>query len=93
MRNYIFEVLDWMDTCPAPGLGCATNAETYGVEKWFFYKSYRDVVNVATDGYMGISLFTDPDVGTPLNCLGETYRRRSLDNPLPVTCNADGTFE
>ena len=79
MRNYIVEILDWMDA----------NAETYGVERWFFYKSYRDVVNIANDGYMGISLFADPDVGTAPNCLGETYRRRSLNLP-PVTCDADG---
>ena len=81
-----------MDTCPAPGPGCTTNAVANGVEKWFFYKSYRDVVNVSSDGYMGISLFTEPDVGTAPNCLGETYSRRSLKNPTPVTCNADGSW-
>ena len=85
MSNYIIEVLDWLDD----------NAETYGVERWFFYKTYRDLINVGSDGYMGISFLDDPAMGTGPNCLGETYRTRSLSNsespPALLKCDADGT--
>lgn len=80
MSNYIIEVLDWLDT----------NAETHGVEKWFFYKTYRDLVNIATDGYMGISLLDDPAIDTAPNCLGETYRSRSLQLAQKLKCDAEG---
>jgi hypothetical protein len=82
MSNYIIEVLDWLDA----------NAETHGVEKWFFYKTYRDLINIATDGYMGISLLDDPTMGTGPNCLGETYRTRSLPATPNLKCDAVGNI-
>jgi PGF-pre-PGF domain-containing protein len=81
MSNYMIEVLDWLEL----------NAETLGVERWFFYKTWRDIVNISSDGYMGISLFSDPDAGAfpAPNCLGETYRTRSL-GLVRLKCNAAG---
>ncbi len=77
MSHYVIELLDWLDA----------NAEEHGVEKWFFYKTYRDLINIANDGYMGISFLDDPSMGTTLNCLGETYRTRSL-GLVPLMCDA-----
>ena len=81
MSTYMIEVLDWLDL----------NAEALGVERWFFYKTWRDIVNISSDGYMGISLFSDPDAGAlpAPNCLGETYRTRSL-GMTPMMCDASG---
>jgi hypothetical protein len=67
------------------------NAETHGVERWFFYKSHRDLVNIANDGYMGISFFDDREVGAQPNCLGETYRTRSLELSR-MKCDAVGNI-
>ena len=38
---------------------------------------YRDIVNVGADGYMGISFFSSPETGTPLNCLGEIFESKA----------------
>lgn len=80
MSNYMIEVLDWLDV----------NAEGLGVEKWFLYKTYRDLINISNDGYMGISLLDDPAIGTAPNCLGETYRTRSLQLAQKLKCDAVG---
>ena len=64
-------------------------ATVKSIERWFFYKTWRDVANASTDGYMGISFLDGPDVGAALNCLGETYRHRALGLD-PVRCDATG---
>jgi PGF-pre-PGF domain-containing protein len=84
MSNYIIEVLDWLDA----------NAETNRIDKWFFYKTWRDVMGESGDGFMGISLLSDSAIGTVPNCLGETYRTRSLAQtaspPTLQKCDAAG---
>jgi hypothetical protein len=84
MGNYIIGVLDWLDA----------NAAGNKIEKWFFFSTWRDIVNASSDGYMGIIFFEGEGPGSPLNCLGETYRSRALqylDVPPPkVKCDADG---
>ena len=80
MSNYMIEVLDWLDT----------NAAEINVEKWFFYKTWRDINGVSSDGFMGISLLTDSAIDTAPNCLGETYRTRSLKLAQRLKCAADG---
>jgi hypothetical protein len=84
MSNYMIEVLDWLDV----------NAENNKIDKWFFYKTWRDVFGESSDGFMGISLLDDPAMGMPVNCLGEIYRTRSLSNtespPALLKCDAAG---
>lgn len=80
MSNYMIEVLDWLDL----------HATEYNVEKWFFYKTWRDIFGESSDGFMGISLLSDSAMGTAPNCLGETYRTRSLDLAQKLKCDADG---
>ena len=79
LSDYIIRVLDWLEA----------NSSSKSIERWFFYKTWRDVANASTDGYMGISFLDGPDVGAALNCLGETYRHRALGLD-PVRCDATG---
>ena len=79
MSDYVNAVLDWLEA----------NAASHKIDRWFFYKSLKDIVNVGSDGYMGITFFGGPGQGEGLNCLGEVYRARSLHLP-PVKCDADG---
>ncbi len=79
MSDYLNSVLDWLDT----------NAFSHKIERWFFYTTWADIVNVGADGYMGIIFFDGPQEGASLNCLGEVYRARSLGLPR-VDCDADG---
>ena len=72
-------MLDWLDA----------NAESNNIEKWFFFTSWKDIIDVGADGYMGITFFNDNDIGSPLNCLGEVYRARALGQPR-LKCNAAG---
>ena len=66
MSNYFNEVLDWLEA----------NAAAKKIERWFFFTTWKDIVNVGGDGYMGIIFFDGPGQGAFLNCLGETYRSR-----------------
>ena len=68
MSEYLVQVLDWLEI----------NGAANKIEKWFFYRSWRDIVNVGSDGYMGIIFFDGPESGASLNCLGEVYRARAL---------------
>ncbi len=79
MSDYLSDILDWLDA----------NADSHQVEKWFFYKSWQDIVDNIAGGYMGITFFEGPQPGDPLNCLGDIYRARSLDT-APVECDANG---
>ena len=79
LSDYIIRVLDWLEA----------NSSSKNIERWFFYKTWRDVANASTDGFMGISFLDGPDVGATLNCLGETYRHRAL-GLSPVKCDATG---
>jgi hypothetical protein len=81
MSTYINEVLDWLED----------NAESYNIDKWFFFTTWQDIVTPpASDPYMGIIFFDGPDEDAQLNCLGELYRARSLGLPT-IACNAEGT--
>ena len=80
MAQYMKEILDWLDQ----------NATSQNIEKWFFFTTWKNIVQPpASDPYMGIILFDEPEVGAPLNCLGQLYRARALALP-PVGCDADG---
>ena len=79
MSDYVIRVLDWLDA----------NAATHKIERWFFFITWTDVVNVSSDGYMGITFFNEPGQGATLNCLGETYRHFAL-GLNPVKCDATG---
>jgi hypothetical protein len=84
MSDYITQVLDWLET----------NWETYKIDKWFFFTPWKDIVNVGTDGYMGIVFFDGPDDNASINCLGEQYRSRALQfketRPQKVRCDSNG---
>ena len=79
MSDYLIAVLDWLDV----------NGPSYKIEKWFFFVTWKDIVDVGGDGYMGIIFFDGPNQGDPINCLGEVYRARSLGLPH-VACDANG---
>ena len=79
MSDYLIAVLDWLEA----------NAAANKIEKWFFFTTWKDIVNVGGDGYMGIIFFDGPNQGASLNCLGEIYRARSLGLPR-LQCSAAG---
>ncbi|MGH2542150.1 MAG: glycosyl hydrolase, partial [Ardenticatenaceae bacterium] len=85
MSAYLVGVLDWLEA----------NAAANKIEKWFFYTSWRDIVSASADGYMGIVFFGGPpsaqrpEVGAPLNCLGEIYRARATGGDRLV-CDSSG---
>ena len=79
MSDYLSSVLDWLEA----------NAASKLIEKWFFFSSWKDIVNVGSDGYMGISFYDGPGVGANLTCLGDVYRARALSES-PVQCDANG---
>ena len=53
MSDYLNGVLDWLDA----------NAAANNIEKWFFFTSFREIVTVGEDGYMGITFFDDKALG------------------------------
>ena len=72
------------------------NSSTYKIDKWFLFRSWKNISEPASDAYAGIILFGSndaigrPQAGvTPLNCLGEVYRALSLGESQ-VTCDASG---
>ncbi len=79
MSDYLNAVLDWLEQ----------NAASNQIEKWFFFTTWKDIVNVASDGYMGIVFFDGSNRGASLNCLGEIYRARSLGQS-PLKCDVAG---
>lgn len=65
MEDYMTSILDWL-RLNGPGMR---------IEKWFFFIDYVDVrVQSAIDGYAGIYLFENDQIGAPLNLLGQLYR-------------------
>ena len=84
MSDYLNSIMDWL----------RANAEENRIERWFFYRTWKDIMDVAADGYMGIILFDRPEQGQPLNCLGEAYRAQALqylpDPPPKLACDASG---
>ena len=84
MSDYLTAVLGWLEV----------NAESNKIEKWFFFHTWTDIVDVIRGGYMGIIFFDGPDQGASLNCLGETYRSWSMQvpgtPPPEVECDPDG---
>lgn len=79
MSDYLIAVLDWLEG----------NASDYNVDRWFFFITWKDIVEVGPDGYMGIVFFDGPEQGAGLTCLGSVYRARSLNDPR-VRCDASG---
>ena len=79
ISDYLTTVLDWLED----------NAAAQNIEKWFFFKTWKDVANPGPDFYMGISFFDDPTQGASRTCLGDIYRARSLGDP-DVACDAAG---
>jgi hypothetical protein len=79
MSDYMNVVLDWLDA----------NWVEQKIEKWFFFITWKDIVNVGPDGYMGLTFFNGGGHGESLNCLGEVYRARSLGNS-PLACDFAG---
>jgi hypothetical protein len=77
MSDYLIEVLDWLED----------NADDYGIEKWFFYRSWADVYDPVD--YAGIYFFEDSDPVTELTCLGRIYRSRAIGGPR-LACDEDG---
>ena len=45
MGNYLIKILDWLEG----------NSSEYQISKWFFFVTYKDIVNIEADGYMGIT--------------------------------------
>ena len=79
MSDYLIAVMD----------GLEQNATIQKIDKWFFFVTWKDIVNVGGDGYMGIILFDGPEQGAGLNCLGKIYRAYSLGD-APLRCNSAG---
>ena len=79
MSDFLISVLDWLEA----------NAVSKLIEKWFFFSSWKDIVNIGSDGYMGITFYDGPEVGASLNCLGDVYRARALGESR-VQCDANG---
>ena len=79
MSDYLVSVLDWLES----------NGHDYGIDKWFFFTTWKDIVNVGSDGYMGIIFFDGRNNGASLNCLGETYHARAIGGSR-VRCDASG---
>jgi hypothetical protein len=70
-------VLDWLEA----------NAQTYNVQKWFFFITWWDLINIPdSDPYMGITFFDGKSVGASLNCLGRIYRAYSMSEPVVNDC-------
>ena len=84
MSEFLLAVLDWLEI----------NGAANKIEKWFLFKTWKDIVDIGGDGYMGIIFFDAPANGAPLNCLGEALRARAmqyLDPPPPkVKCDSEG---
>jgi len=79
MSDYLIAVLDWLEE----------NSVAQNIERWFFFTTWKDIVNIGPDGYMGIIFFDGPLEGASINCLGEVYRARSL-NTGSFACDAAG---
>ncbi len=80
MSGYVSAVSDWL----------VENSVAQNIERWFFFTTWKDIVNVPPlDPYMGIIFFDGPLQGASINCLGEVYRARSLNNPN-LACDASG---
>ena len=79
MGNYLVKVVDWLDA----------NSTPYNIEKWFFFATYKNIIQVEQDGYMGITLFDAPEISTPINCLGATYKSRVLKTQKS-NCDSSG---
>lgn len=77
MSDYLIAMLDWLDS----------NASTYDIDKWFFFKSYHDVSDPGD--YAGIYFFNDGDEGAERNCLGDIYFNRATGGPR-VACDSNG---
>jgi hypothetical protein len=77
MAEYLTTVLDWLDA----------NSETYNIQKWFFFITWWDLVNISDeDPYMGITFFDGKSVGASLNCLGRIYRAHSMSETVVNDC-------
>ena len=79
MSEYLTTVLDWLDA----------NWITRNIERWFFFKTWKNIVNIDPDSYMGIIFFDDAARGASLTCLGDVYRARSQGGSA-VVCDAAG---
>ena len=79
MSDYLITVLDWLDQ----------NATSMKIEKWFMFATWKDIVNVGQDGYMGIIFFDRSELNAEINCLGEIYRAY-LKNLDPLKCDTTG---
>ncbi len=79
LGSYIGSVFDWLDQ----------NSASLIIDKWFFFVTWTDIVNIGTGGYMGPILFESPQIGSDLTCLGEIFRARSLQE-APVVCDLAG---
>ena len=67
VTKYLLDVLDWL----------ATNAQAYGIERWFQFITYADIANQSIQAYADITLFDQPDVGASLGLHGEIYRDKA----------------
>ena len=76
---FLDKMLDWLDN----------NADQYQVERWFLFVAYKDIVNIDKDGYMGITLFSGPEIGSSINCLGNQYKSKAL-GLSEVVCGVGG---
>ena len=79
MSEYLTTVLDWLNA----------NSISQNIEKWFLFKTWKNIVNIDPDNYMGIIFFDDAARGASLTCLGDVYRARSQGGSA-VVCDAAG---
>ena len=79
MSDYLESTLSWL----------TDNSEPLNISRWFFYTTYKDIINPAPDGYMGITFFSGPEIGSHLNCLGAQYQSWSLDT-AKTKCSPTG---
>ena len=66
-----------------------SNATENNIDKWFLYTTWVDIVNVGADGYMGITLYQQPGIGSDKTCLGEIYKSW-INDSARVHCSRSG---
>ena len=79
VSDYLITMLDWLDA----------NSAANKIDKWFFFITWTDLVNIGGSGYMGIIFFDGPSKAASLNCLGRIYRAHALGEAR-VKCDVDG---
>lgn len=78
MADYLIKILDWLEE----------NSEDYDISRWFFFVTYKNIINIEADGYMGITFFNSLQPNS-INCLGMIYKSYAMGTQK-LTCDEQG---